>query len=608
MSFGSGWALLGLLALVPLVALHLRDRNRQQREVPSLVLWRQLDVPRSVGNRGLRVPQRPLLLAFEALALVLFVLALAQPHATAATLPPQRVVVLDDSLLMSAPGRLAQAKAALARAVPSGDQVDVVLAQGAPHVIYRGPSSGVAGALRGLTPSLAPSSLPAALTVAAGVVSGPRDTITLIRAAGDRLPAQIEAARGQLRTVTIGANGADQGIFDAGATCGVGTSDVCEIQATVVNYGDRTSVDHATAQVAGRAPLRFRLSVPAGGGAPITLGAVPGEQVTIKLDRDDAVAGDNTAVASVPQTSGLPAKTVVTLVGQPTRALAVAQAFAAVPGVELHLFTPAKYRAADARSSGLVILDNWLPKRGLPPSPSVLLVDPPRIPGGRVGGSLADTVLAGTDAASPLLDGVDLSSLAVDRGGARVITLPRWIEPIAWTAAGPLLAAGDDGSTRVAVLGFEPSHSNLPQLAGFPLLAANLVAWASQWAPSSAATDEPMSVDATPGARSATLAFNGKVVSRVALGPRPVALTAHAPGLYTLTEAGRGVSRHAVVAVNDTLTPATTTPIDLRADRIVAHEPPPQWSSWFLLAALLVLVIDWVYWLLTRPRPVRLPL
>jgi hypothetical protein len=612
MTFGTGWALFGLVALVPLVALHLRDRNREQREVPSLVLWRELDAPRSVGSRGLRLPQRPLLLLLEALVLVLFVLALAQPRATAATPQGGRVVVLDDSLLMSAPGRLAAAKTALMQVVsslPSGRRVDIVLSQGSPRVIYRGSRAGVAAALRGVTPSLAPSSLPAALTLAAGLVSGSSDTITVIRAAGDRLPSRIDAASGELRTLTVGSDSADQGIFDAGATCGIGSSGGCEIQATLENFGDRTAVEHLTADVIGRAPLRFAVTVPAGGGAPITLGAVAGEQVTIRLDRADAVTGDNTAAVSVPAAGGLPAREVVTLVGEPGRALAVAQAFAAVPGVELRLLTPARYRSSDARSSALVILDNWLPRSALPPSPSVLLVDPPRIPDGRVSGSLTDTILAGTDATSPLLSGVDLSSLAIDRDGARAITLPRWIVPVAWSAAGPLIAAGDDGRTRVAVLGFEPSLSDLPQLAAFPLLAANIVGWASGWAPSTAATDEPMSVDATSGARSLTLALHGKVLARVTLGGgHPAALIGRSPGSYMITETGPHVSRHSVVTVNDVLPATAAGPVDLLSDRTPARPAPAQWSIWFLLAALVLLVIEWVYWLLTRPRPVRMAL
>jgi hypothetical protein len=611
MSFGTGWALLGLAALVPLVVLHLRDRSPEQREVPSVLLWRDLEAPRSVGTRGLRLPQRPLLLLLEALTLVLFVLALAQPHLSAKTAPGKTIFVIDDSLQMSAPGRLPAAESAIRQAIsrlPSSRQVDIVLAQGDPRLIYRGGHGGVAGALQSVTPSLAPSSLSAALTVAAGVVSGPTDTITVVRAAGDPLPSRIDASRGELRTVTIGAGSDDQGIFDADASCS-GSVDSCEVQATLQNLGARRSIDDATAIVPGKAPLHFRVTVPAGGIAPITLGAVAGEQVTIRLDHADAVAGDNTATVSVPQASGLPAKTVVTLVGQPSRALALAQAFAAVPGVELKLLTPGRYRSSDARSSGLVILDNFLPKHELPPSPSVLLVDPPRIPGGRVGGSLADTVLAGTDATSPLLSGVDLSSLAINRGGARALTaLPKWIVPVAWTPAGPLLAAGDDGQTRVAILAFEPSISNLPQLTAFPLLAANIVGWASGWAPTTAAAGEPISVDATAGTHSVALARDGTVVEHVAAGDHPVALTASSPGLYTITESGPDVSRRRLLSVSDALPQSPAAVADLHAVSTPAHLTPAEWSGWLLLAGLVALALEWVYWILTRPRPIRLPL
>jgi hypothetical protein len=608
-SFGTGWALIGLVALVPLVALHLRDRSRQDREVSSLVLWRELEVPRPTGNRGRRSPRQPLLLLLEALALVLFVLALAQPRASATVAPGVRIAVLDDSLLMSVPGRLAAAKAALARTVsttPAGERVDIVLAQGSPRVLYRGSRDGVAAALRAVKPTLAPSSLPAALTVAAGLAAGPGDTITVIVARGERLPRTVGADRGQLRTVTIGSQTDDQGIFGAAARCGIGTPATCEIDAIVENFGLRTSVDRLTAKAAGRPPLRFSVKVPAGGTASIVLGAVASEQVTIRIDGADAVSGADTAWVSVPAASGLPPRTVATLVGEPSQALPLARAFAAVPGLQLRLLTPSRYRPAYARSSDLVILDDWLPKGALPPAPSVLLVDPPRIPGGKVTGSLADAVLSGTDATSPLLSGVNLSSLVINSGGARKLTLPSWVTPVAWSADGPLLAAGDDGRTRLAILGFEPDRTDLAQLAAFPLLAGNIVAWASAWAPAIASAGEPLSVDATPGARSVTLARGQTVLARLPLNGRPVALGAPSPGRYTVRETGPGVSRRAIVTVNDVLpAPAGGGPVDMSAARAAALTPPPQWSRWFLLAALVLLACEWLYWLSTRPRPVH---
>lgn len=606
MSFGSGWALIGLVALVPLVALHLRDRSRQEREVSSLVLWRELEVAQRTGNRGRRAPRQPVLLLLEALALVLFVLALAQPRASAGVARGGPIAVLDDSVQMSVPGRLTAAKQAVVQALagaPTGRSVSVVLADGRPRVLYRGRPGGVAAALRNVGPTLAPSSLAAALTIATGLVAGPGDTITSVTALGDTLPRVVGAAPGQLRTVTIGRPTSDQGIFGATARCAIGTATTCEIDATVENFGSTASVDRLTAKAVGRPALSFAVRVPAGSTTPIVLGAEANEQVTIRLHGGDAIDGDDTAYVSVPAAGSAPARTVVTLVGEPVQALPVARAFAAVPGLQLRLLTPARYTAADARSSDLVILDDWLPTGGLPPAPSVLLVDPPRIPGGRVSGSLTDAVLSGTDAASPLLTGVNLSSLVIDPGGARRETLPSWVTPVAWSAGGPLLAAGDDGRTRLAILGFEPASTDLPQLAAFPLLAGNIVAWASAWAPATANAGEPLSADATAGARSVTLAQGGTVRARASLAGHPAVFTPTSPGQYTITETGPGVSRSVAVTVNAALPPATGGPVEMSAVQSAALTPPPQWSRWFLLAALVLVAGEWLYWLSTRPRP-----
>ncbi len=431
MTFGSGWALVGLALLAPLVALHLRNRNRDDREVPSLLLWRELEAsPRPARNRGFRLPRRPLLLALEALALVLFVIALAQPRGTSAEPRQSRHhgprQLAADVRVRTTCLREVRADEDGRRGAGRRSGRDGVLAEAAAPVRALPRRSGRRREPRCGTvkPSAAPSALSLALTVAAGLAAGPADTITVIRAPGDRLPRQIAAASHQLRTITVGGPSDDQGIFDPSARCGIGVADACEIEATLANLGSRPSVDRVTAKANGRQPLRFTIKVLPGKTAPIVLGALAGEQVTLRLDRADAVPSDNTAWISVPGKAGPNTRMVVTLVGTPGRALALAQAFHAVPGVELRLRTPSNYRPVDARSSALTILDRWLPKAGLPPSPSVLLVNPPRVPGGRVDGELADTDLTGTDPTNPLLEDVDLSSLAIDRGAARAIKLP----------------------------------------------------------------------------------------------------------------------------------------------------------------------------------------
>jgi hypothetical protein len=607
MTFGSAGALAGLVLLVPLIALHLRDRGRPVREVPSLVVWQELELTPAPGERGLRLPPLPVLLLLQAAALALLVIALAEPRGTATTPAPARVIVLDDSLWMSAPGRLEQAERAVKRVAGStGGAVRIVLADGAPGLLYNGRASGVSAALARVRPSAAPSDLAAAMTVAAGLLGGPRDRVTVIRAAEDSLP-RYTAGAGELSAITIGRAIATRGILDASARCGVGGPDLCEVYATVTNSSTEPAVVHYTAQAAGHRALSLNVRVGARASAPIVLAATPGEEVSLRLAATPgALPADDTAWVAVPGEDDLPSASSVTLVGTPADASALARAFASVPGVSLTLVTPASYRPSDARKSDLVVLDDWLPNGALPSAPSVLLVDPPRLPGGHVGGTLSDVVLSGTDSANTLLEGVDLSSLDVARGAARDITLPRWLSPVVWSPAGPLVAAGDNGRQHVGVISFAPAESNLSQLASFPVLAANFVRWAA-WAPDAATAGVPIAVDATPGARTATLGGAGGSVGRARFAGHPAALVAPKPGLYTISERGPSVTRHATVAVAAASpAPPSPAPVDLLTARVAASAGPrPSLVAWFLAIALAVLVLEWLYWSSRRRKPAR---
>jgi hypothetical protein len=285
----------------------------------------------------------------------------------------------------------------------------------------------------------------------------------------------------------------------------------------------------------------------------------------------------------------------------------VAQAFAAVPGVLLRMRTPRTYRAADARASGLTVLDGWLPPSGLPPSPSVFLIDPPRIPGGRVGGQLAETVVSGTDQAADLLDGIDLSSLAIDSGSARSVTLPSYMSALIWSPSGPLVAAGQDGLQRVAMLTFDPARSDLPQLPALPLFAENLVSWAAAWAPAIAPAGEPFLVDGAPRARRLTLALEGRAVRTISLNNAPQSLTLGHPGLYSLSETGPAFSRSTTVAVDvgePNASPSGTA--DLTGVSASPAARDSDVAPWLLAIALLVLLFEWGYWLGLRRRVVTL--
>src|SRR6201999_1923166 len=82
------------------------------------------------------------------------------------------------------------------------------------------------------------------------------------------------------------------------------------------------------------------------------------------------------------------------------------------------------YKASDPATSDLLVLDDFIPKGGLPKAPALLLVHPPSFPGGVVRGKMHDSRMSGNEAASPLLDGVDLASLTIGAGASQRLALP----------------------------------------------------------------------------------------------------------------------------------------------------------------------------------------
>jgi Mg-chelatase subunit ChlD len=196
----------------------------------------------------------------------------------------------------------------------------------------------------------------------------------------------------------------------------------------------------------------------------------------------------------------------VTVVASGAATGALTRAFTATPGVIVRVLDPRRYQMAASRRAAagdlvaqpdgdLLVLDRWLPPGGIPPAvPAALLIDPPAPPGSaRAAGPLRDPVLSGLDETSPLLDGVDLTSLSVPVTATTRISGPPWLAPVAWTPSGPLLAAGmaggggvaGSGVRRLAVLALDPVQTNLPELPAFPILMQNILRWAVVTAPGS---------------------------------------------------------------------------------------------------------------------------
>jgi hypothetical protein len=594
---------------VPLVLVHLRRNRAQTRDVASLLAWRELPGEAVSPSRRLGRPLLPLLLALQLLALVLLVLSLARPASGAGTPRPRHIYVVDDSVWMQAQQaggtRMAAARRLLRsqlQALPASAQVRLLSAGATPTLVFSGSAHGAVRALPGLRAGDGPADLQTALRLAAGLRATSTDRIELLHAPENAAPV-VNALAGDYAQVVVGGPLDDQGLFDATARCGLPASagSPCEVFARVLNTAAGARTERVLALEHGRAVSAQTVTVAAGSSSPVAFRAPAGAAVQLQLAGHDALTADNDAFVAVPASS--PVR--ITLVGSPSLALALARGLAAVPDVELRLRTSASYRATDPGTSDLLVLDGWLPPGGLPDAPSLLLVDPPRVPGGRVHGTLSDSRLSGFESSSPLLEGVDLSALTVFGGQARRVTLPTWMTAVAWTPEGPLLAAGSYGGQRVELLAFDPSGSDLPQLASFPVLVANMVALSQQWAPSQVAAGQRVSVLEPPGTTSATLTESSGATHALTLGAStPHALLLARPGLVAITQRGPWGARSQTIAVNvqSSAAPAPSAPIDLSATPAGEHTPPSAWWPWVLAAAMLALLMAFAYETLRAPR------
>ena len=205
--------------------------------------------------------------------------------------------------------------------------------------------------------------------------------------------------------------------------------------------------------------------------------------------------------------------------------------------------------------------------------------------------------MSGSDDASELLSGVDLTSLSIDRDAALRLALPSWMSPVVWSPASALLAAGDNGRQRVAVLAFDPPRSNLTQLAAFPILARNIESWASGWTTVSA--DDSLSVNAVPQAAGAAIVRAPGATRRVALEGLPAGLTGLVPGPYSVTATGADV-RHDRQLTADLSAPATGSAagsIDLSSWAAAAAPTAPRsLTPYLIVLALLAMAADWLVW------------
>ena len=233
----------------------------------------------------------------------------------------------------------------------------------------------------------------------------------------------------------------------------------------------------------------------------------------------------------------------------------------------------------DAEQSDLVVLDHWIPPRRAAAERRRCCSSTRRAcpKAGSAGRWAKPSSAAPTPAANCSTASICprwRSTAARQRGSRR---RPGWRRSCGAPAAccWPPAATAASASRR---LRSSRGSSNLTQLPALPMLAANLVRWASGWAPAAATAGVPFT------RRSGTGHPHGHARSRPARRPcarvltrAPVVLDPGRPGLYSVHEIGPATARSELVAVNAAeASPTPSTPVDLRSARVGARQPSPR--------------------------------
>lgn len=579
-------AALGLVALAgPLLVLYMLRSKRRPHEVASTMLWQQVGDPVSSA-----VPWKPLkltsLLLLQLAVLALFVLSLARPFVSEATvLGPHTVLVVDTSGSMAMAGRLDQAKQAamdLVQDVSDANLASVVEAGPDPRVLvaFSGDAEAVTAAIASLRPGGGLEDMGRAIRLARGLAAPDRDTAVVIFSDGGSVPLADEPVVGatQVRFDDIGSNVAISA-FDAEPSEGAARAFL-----QVENHGPDDRDLTVEIEIDGLPAGSVDMSVAGLEAASqvVPLAAGPGSVVTARLtDVDDALPLDDRADLVI----GGGATRSVGVIGEGSPFLTAL--IGSTPGVAL---------AGDPDAADVLVVDGG-------PLPQIVgptwLIRPETAPEGLAFEGLErNLAVTFQRPGDPILDGVDLSEVAIAE--AQVVEGLTWL-PLVSSGEVPLVLLGEVDGHRVVYTTFDLVHSNLPIQVAFPILGANLLNWLGGGEAGSVSTQAagtPIGLVTPTGSRARIVLPSGEV--REAASDAGTFVGTDQPGIYTVSYVNaEGVVSPGETAVRRFVPSESSGP---SRDIVVAAGPGSQgeeshlireWAPWVIAAALALMAVEW---------------
>lgn len=599
-------ALLLAVLAVPIILMYVLKLRRQEYRVPSTLLWRQAleDIQANAPWQRLRFN---ILLLLQLLALAAAIVALARPaYSRSHVLAGDLVLIVDQSYGMQAhdvaPSRFAAAqdRARTIASLRAGGNVVSVIGMGAhPHLAIANSDDG--GAIRDAIDSLRvgvdrPDFLEA-LSLASSLARPGESMRVQVLTSRDSgitdLPLHVtfgvDIVRfgGRLHDLGITAFGASQRAGAVGAVARVSNFGSAPVHADLELLVDGRTSDVRPLTVAGDSQQNvFWNALPADAG-----------HLEVRLQHTDDVSADKSAWTVVPRA----ATHRVLLVSSGDFFLQAA--LLDDSSVRLTSITPADYISGIERSFDLTVFDGVAPARL--PAGSAFFVAPAA---GHIGPiRVGKTLIAGTvseaqgGSVPAILKYVDLSDVHVAR--MRNLALPSWMQPVVLSAGHPLLAAGEQGSARYAVMALDLQRSDWPLRISFPILVQNLVGYLAPGLTLGAnaiTTGSTVAFFPPPGTREIRVKRPDGAVDTVRPPFPPFTDTSHS-GLYTV-EAVRTGSSNATgaFAVNffparppAAAGPATVHLGHVQAGKTLTTSGPVDIAWVFVVLALGILGLEW---------------
>lgn len=622
-------ALLFVPLLAVIAAFYLLRLRRPETTVSSLTLWESLLRDRE-ANAPWQKLRTNLLLLLQLLIVGALILALARPWSPSGGAGGRALIlILDVSASMAARDgtnggtRLDDAKRlALARVnqLPENGQATVIATAARARVVLATSSdrNAIRAAISGLQPQASPTDMSEALTLAAALAAPDADSEISIFSDG-RFPdprADLPTVAGRVVFTPVGQRGENQGIIALALRRDVGT---VQLFAQVINQSDQEVSRRLDIELDGEAWAGRTLTLPPGEVQQVLLDDVPlvAQVVHARLAGTDDLVSDDDAWTVNRLADPAP----VLMVTTGNRFLQ--NALVLLPNVALEKTSPTTY--APSPTATLTVFDRFVPTGTLPIG-NLLFIAPPRssdlfqvtgvltAPEPLLGGvAAAAEVAATTSASDPLLRFVDLSDLHI--AAAQQVLLPDWGHTVLDSDSGPLIIAGETGGRKVVIVTFDLHDSDLPIQVAFPLLMRNLVGYLlpepAGGLPASvpAGSAVPLAPDPTAGITRITVEpppGAGPLASFAVDATHPAATYADtaALGLYIVSQwAGDREVHREGFAVNlfnpdeSRTAPRATPPLPVGSPAPAGTVSEPgrvEWWQWLAVAALVVLLVEWL--------------